>query len=253
MIHDDRESLVRGHQIASNSSSAFRLSTTETSTIQSPQQSTRHRDSDCFIPVCNICVSIDDHVCLPSFDTPVDAQQDGPASDYGNEFENLDSFVVFESSPEVARHGNQITGPIHNDTDLFTPEPQSTSLDQSFKRRAASSEDFDPFCNAENMQKRLQWSSKNPFEPLSRCRTRDHRTIPAATEIENGDGSFKSRIQGRGYMSPAKIAHCTPTGRPREKRDRSASFRSDTDLDSDVDDTEFFAAGARLDTFHAWM
>jgi len=253
MIRDDLESLDRGHQFALNSSNAFHLSTTEPSPIKSPQQTIRRRDSDCFIPVCNICGFIDDHVCLPSFDTPIDAQQDGPASDHGNEFVNIGTFGMSESTPEDARHGNQIPGSIHADTDLFTPEPQSTSLDQSLKRRAASSEDFDPFCNADNVQKKLQWSTKNPFEPLSRCRARDNHSVSAATEIENGNTSIKSRIQGRGCLSPAKIARCTPKGRPRVKSDRSASFRSDTDLDSDVDDTEFSAAGVRLDTFHAWM
>jgi len=248
----NRDGKDRGHQ-STSPSTVLGPSTIQTSPKQSPPQSIRRRDSDCFIPICDICGSRDDHVCLPALSVSVEAQQDGAARDHNNDFGN--------SEPSTSRnamlyHGAPSSG--HADSDLIAPPTPIIPARDPLQHRASSSQDFDPFFKLDSMREILQWSTNNPFEPLSRCETRDHQTILTAANIGHGNGSIKSHVkkvlgQKKTCISPEKTTCGTPKVRPHEKRERSASFRSDTDLDSDVDDTNFPAAGVRLDIFNVWM
>jgi len=225
---------------------------TETSSTQSGRQSANRQDSSCFIPVCSVCGGTDDHTCFPAADSLAEAQHDGIVS-----LPNTKRFI--DSDPALLGGGLFPKGATMSDSARqvwdFPESPQvrtqgavtdfrqwarSPMTVSRRKCRAASPKVPDPF--SPNQEISLLWSSENYFAPLTRCKARDDVIRSTSTATKSRKISCNS---------PSKKSPVVPKVRSMENRkSQYTSFCSDTDLDSDVDDTEFLKVGGALSTFH---
>ncbi|GAB7346206.1 hypothetical protein MBLNU457_4942t1 [Dothideomycetes sp. NU457] len=192
----------------------------ETNSSDPERPSVNRQDSSCFIPVCFVCGSTDDHICSRAPGSLAEAQNDGSVA------QSETTKVVDDQTPP-------------------TRTKDAVTEASPLKRRAASSEVPDPFSPKQQIS---LWASENYFAPTTRCKAHDD-VVNSVSSVSSVSKSHK-----RNCNSPSKTSPAVGRVRSTEnKKGRYASFCSDTDLDSDVDDTDFLRVGGALSTFHPLM
>jgi len=208
-------------------------------------------DSACIVPICNVCGGRDDHLCslqLPSMPTTAEAELEERVEatpETGKRLIGRELFDMIErSSPGLglrSRRQGSVPRPIAE----TSKEPRSPSLHESQQHCVDAT---DPFSDDRYIRAAMEWETENPFEVLCDF-IEDCSPDPAL-----GHKSLQKNQKRLTQVSSGqrRALRTISANQMDTQENRRASFCSDTDVEQDLDGTDFTMGPRTWNTFQPW-